>query len=315
MEQEVTAEAAPALPSASPAPGSAPEAEPAAAAPAGAAGQKLSDWDKYLEQELLQELSNRVKYVDQELSKVGIKSREEASDWEEHIGQAPSQEEASLGRDVSRGSSHGPRPHSSWEDNSDPELVQVPRRVRCDSGIWMKPLALEEDEWDELSVLELPPEEDREQKWRVLRQMGSRCLSLARPGLRSRHRRRAAQGRSVPGLPPCKAEPLRDTRLLLPSPSTGSRVPPGNVPAASGGRCGRCGGCSAGPAWRHGPRSSTDTAPTAAIAPEPPSLRGCGTHGTLNNGIREPTGTGTGDGDGREMTMMTIKTKMTTKTR
>ncbi|RMC06139.1 hypothetical protein DUI87_15569 [Hirundo rustica rustica] len=269
---EVTAEAAPALPSASPAPGSALEAEQAAAAPAGAAGQEerpesleaqqeekaaespmcseelpslatqsppsvpyngqdsssawlcrdqsssgqllsqallqrpaqreqsrvpgkshmeeelsqlacehkaelcqeVSDWEECREEETShrednnsQELSDWKEYLERELSKGEVKSREEVSDWEEHIGQAPSQEEASLGRDVSRGNSHGPSPHSSWEDDSDPELVQDSLQVRCDLGIWMKPLALEEDEWDELSVLELPPEEDREQKWRV----------------------------------------------------------------------------------------------------------------------------------------------------
>ncbi|TRZ10513.1 hypothetical protein HGM15179_016597 [Zosterops borbonicus] len=126
-----------------------------------------SDWEEYLEQELLQEPSDWEENMEQELPQGIVKSWEEVSDWEDDTGQAPSQEEASCGHDVSRGNNQRSCTQSSWEDDNDPELPQDPWEVESDSGIWMKPLAPEEDEWDELSILELPPEENKAQKWRV----------------------------------------------------------------------------------------------------------------------------------------------------
>ncbi|KAL2294845.1 hypothetical protein Nmel_008599 [Mimus melanotis] len=68
---------------------------------------------------------------------------------------------------MSQGSKHRPSTHSSWENDSDPELAQEPWEVGSNYYIWIKPLAPEEDEWDELTVLELPPEEDHQQKRRI----------------------------------------------------------------------------------------------------------------------------------------------------
>ncbi|XP_053788559.1 fibrous sheath CABYR-binding protein-like [Vidua chalybeata] len=128
--------------------------------------QEDSDWEEYLEKELLQEILDWEENMEQELSQRDINSQEEVSNWEEHNGQGFSPEELSLGQDVSRGNNHGHSVHSSWEDDSDPELAQDLWQVGSNSGIWMKPLALEDDEWDEVSILELPPE-DKEQEQRA----------------------------------------------------------------------------------------------------------------------------------------------------
>ncbi|XP_031974102.1 otolith matrix protein OMM-64-like [Corvus moneduloides] len=79
----------------------------------------------------------------------------------------PLSPEVSLGQDVTPGNGHRPSVHSSWENDSDQELAQEPWEVGTESGSCVKPLAPEEDEWDELSVLELPLEEDKEQKQRA----------------------------------------------------------------------------------------------------------------------------------------------------
>lgn len=114
--------------------------------------QERSDWEEYLEKEL---------------SQGDIKSQEEVSDWEEHLGTALSQQEVSLGQDVTPGNGHRPSVHSSLENDSDQELAQEPWEVGAESGSCMKPSAPEEDEWDELSVLELPLEEDKDQNQRA----------------------------------------------------------------------------------------------------------------------------------------------------
>nr|XP_041574958.1 proline-, glutamic acid- and leucine-rich protein 1-like [Taeniopygia guttata] len=222
---EVAAEAAPALPSASPLPGSPTEAEPAAAAPSGAAEEaaagsglavqertddddddemkfwqylddlapflvgdpelsqeasyyeqyreedlphgvvmsyhQLFDWEKYLEQDLSQgEVSSSQgpsdweEYPEQVLCGGDVISCEELSDWEEHLGQK-----------VSRGNGSRPSGLSSWGDDSDTGLVQEnwPEHV-----ILAKPLCPEDDEWDDVSLLELPPEDKKDQKRKVL---------------------------------------------------------------------------------------------------------------------------------------------------
>ncbi|XP_031955812.1 uncharacterized protein LOC116439879 [Corvus moneduloides] len=127
-------------------------------------GEERSEKDmSHREANSSQELSDWEEHVGKELSQGDVISQEDISDWEEHIGQGLSQQEASLGQDVSPGNGHTPSAHSSWEDDSHQELAQDLWEVRTDSGIWMKPLAPEEDEWDEISILELPPEENNKQ--------------------------------------------------------------------------------------------------------------------------------------------------------
>ncbi|XP_056370421.1 dentin matrix acidic phosphoprotein 1-like [Oenanthe melanoleuca] len=134
--------------------------------------QERSEQEEYLEKGLLQELSAWQENIGQELSQSDVKSWEEVSYWEGHNCQARSQEEASFGQDVSRGNKQGPSAHSSCEDGSDPEVAQEPWEVGSNSRAWMRALAAEQDEWDKLSVLELPLEEDHQEKWRVFAEEG-----------------------------------------------------------------------------------------------------------------------------------------------
>nr|XP_041571309.1 uncharacterized protein LOC121469777 [Taeniopygia guttata] len=224
---EVAAEAAPALPSTSPAPGSPTGAEPAAAAPSGApeeaaAGsglavqesmdededeemkywQYLDDLEPFLirEPELSQEasdskqctgehlpqgegedvmsrhqLSGQKEYLEQDRSQGEVSSSQNPSDWEEcneqvlSAGDVVSCKELSdweedLGPYVSRGNGSRPSGLSSWDDDTDTGLVQEnwPEHV-----ILAKPLFPEDDEWDDVSLLELPPEDGKGQKWKV----------------------------------------------------------------------------------------------------------------------------------------------------
>lgn len=121
-----------------------------------------SQWGECAEQELSQEVSYWEEHAMEEMSHGNINSWKEVSNWEEHIGQGLSQEEVSLGQDMSQRNRH-----SSWEGDSNPEQAQNPWKVGSHSGVCMKPLARGEDTWGEVSILELPPEEGREQKWRA----------------------------------------------------------------------------------------------------------------------------------------------------
>nr|XP_030141376.1 uncharacterized protein LOC115497339 [Taeniopygia guttata] len=224
---EVAAEAAPALPGTSPAPGSPMEAKLAAAAPAGAAEEAaagsvpavrermddsdeenkfwtfLDDLEPFLvgDPELFQEasyceecaeedlphgecekvmsshqLSDREEYLEQDLSQGEVSSLQDPSDWDEHTEQILSREdviscvelsdwEEYVGQNVSRGNGSRPSGHSSWENDSDTGLMQEnwPEHV-----ILAKPLCPEDDEWDDgVSLLELPPEDNNDQKLKV----------------------------------------------------------------------------------------------------------------------------------------------------
>nr|XP_030140337.3 fibrous sheath CABYR-binding protein-like [Taeniopygia guttata] len=286
---EVAAEAAPALPSASPLPGSPTEAEPAAAAPSGAAeeaaagsglavqektddsneemkfwqflydlepflvgdpelSQEVSYYEQYTEEDLphgvvssSQGPSNWEEYPEQVLCGGDVVSCEELSDWEEHLGQ-----------EVSRGNGSRPSGLSSWGDDSDTGLVQEnwPQHV-----ILAKPLCPEDDEWDDVSLLELPPEDGKHQKREVLVAEGLPVPVPREAWAECPAQEPCSQGPApAPHSPPAPGLPGWEPR-----PSAGSRLPPGNVPPASGGRCGRCGGCSAVPASDHAPRSKTGT--------------------------------------------------------
>lgn len=105
---------------------------------------ELSDWDERFEEEL---------------SHGNVGSYQEASDWEESMGQELSEEEDSDGQEVSRGTGKRPSVQSSWGNDSDQDLAQD----SWEQSIGDKPLLREEDEWDEVSVIELW-EESREQR-------------------------------------------------------------------------------------------------------------------------------------------------------
>ncbi|XP_039411719.1 MAP7 domain-containing protein 1-like [Corvus cornix cornix] len=121
--------------------------------------QEMSQGKECPEQETSQEVSDWEEHLEQGLSQGDVNSCEELSDWEEHIGQDLSQGETCIGQDVSRGNGSRPSAQSSWEDDSDKELVQEIWEEETEHGIGTKPLQPEDDEWDELGVLELPPEE------------------------------------------------------------------------------------------------------------------------------------------------------------
>lgn len=106
--------------------------------------QKLSTWEEYSEQELSNEVS----------------SYQELSDWEELIGQELSKVEGCIGQKVSKENVNRPSMQSSWENDSDKDSWE---HVRIHSTR-VKPLLQEVDVLDNLSVLELFEEEDREQR-------------------------------------------------------------------------------------------------------------------------------------------------------
>lgn len=101
--------------------------------------QQLSDWEEY---------------SDPELYSFGkVEGYEEPSDWEECIGQ-----------EFSKGNDNRPSVQSSWEDDSDNELAQDNWEHVSIQSVVVKPLPREEDDWDELSDVELSEEGDREQR-------------------------------------------------------------------------------------------------------------------------------------------------------
>lgn len=60
-----------------------------------------------------------------------------------------------MGTDPPKGNGNPPSVQSSWEDDSDQELKKDNRESVTNHSMGVKPLLQEEDEWDEVSVLEL----------------------------------------------------------------------------------------------------------------------------------------------------------------
>ncbi|XP_053825826.1 uncharacterized protein LOC128803191 isoform X3 [Vidua macroura] len=116
------------------------------------------DWEEYFpEQELSltevsssQDLSDWEEYTEQGLLGGDAISCAEHSNGEEYIGQDLSQREACTGQDMARGNGSRPSGQSSSEDDSYKELVQENCEDKSSHGIWTKPLAPEEEEWDEI---------------------------------------------------------------------------------------------------------------------------------------------------------------------
>nr|XP_005491859.1 uncharacterized protein LOC102072260 [Zonotrichia albicollis] len=112
--------------------------------------QQLCDWEKYSKADLY--------------SLRETEGYKEPSVWEESIGQGLSEEENSVGQEFSKGNGDRLSVQSIWEDNSDKELAQDNWKCVRVQSIGVKALLWEEDDWDKLSVLELPEQEDREQR-------------------------------------------------------------------------------------------------------------------------------------------------------
>lgn len=120
--------------------------QPASPLPDGPEDQQLSDWE-YSEGDLFP-------FEDGE-------SYKELSDWEESILQALLEGEDSAG---SKGHGNRPSVQSSWEDDSDNELAQHHQENVSTQSLGVKALLREEDDWDELSVVELCEEEEGEHR-------------------------------------------------------------------------------------------------------------------------------------------------------
>ncbi|CAN8220407.1 unnamed protein product [Coccothraustes coccothraustes] len=89
---------------------------------------EFSDWDECTEKGLFQEvgssqkLSDSEEYSEQELSPQ-VSCYQELSDWEKSTGRELSEEEESIGQKVSKGNINTPSMQSSWENDSDKELM------------------------------------------------------------------------------------------------------------------------------------------------------------------------------------------------
>lgn len=127
-----------------------PISQPASPLPSWPEDQQLSDWEEYSKVDLY--------------SLREVEGYKEPSDWEECIGQELSEEEDSVVQDFSTGNGNRPCVQSSWEDDSDNELTRDNWEHVSFQSFGVKPLLWEEDEWDELSVLELSEQEDKEQR-------------------------------------------------------------------------------------------------------------------------------------------------------
>ncbi|RMB99620.1 hypothetical protein DUI87_23873 [Hirundo rustica rustica] len=127
--------------------------------------QEVSDWEEYTEQGLSQgevgsscNLSDWEEYSEHELSHSDVGTYQDVSDWEESLEQDPSQEGDTLAQKVHGGNEKRPSTQSSWENDSNQDPVQD----SWEESIGTKAYLPEDDEWDNVSVLELLEDEDRE---------------------------------------------------------------------------------------------------------------------------------------------------------
>ncbi|XP_071425099.1 trichohyalin-like [Pithys albifrons albifrons] len=90
------------------------------------------------------------------------------SSWEDSPGKEFSHEDSSMGQEFSDWEEHRGSVPSRWEDDSDRELeLQDWQQHVTVHTIEVKPFRQEDDEWEELSVLELPQAEEREERLSV----------------------------------------------------------------------------------------------------------------------------------------------------
>ncbi|TRZ08677.1 hypothetical protein HGM15179_018433 [Zosterops borbonicus] len=141
--------------------------------------QHLDDLEPFLvtHPEQSQAVSEREEYVEREVSPRKVSSSRGRSGWEEYVdkwlskgdvssGEEISECEENIGGGMSRGNASGSSGPSNWENDSHEELVQGNLEDATQHGIRTKALRPEDDEWDDVSVLELPPEEEKVLKWR-----------------------------------------------------------------------------------------------------------------------------------------------------
>ncbi|XP_050166848.1 trichohyalin-like [Myiozetetes cayanensis] len=163
--------------------------------------KELSDWEDYSEEEQSQEvkrhkeLSNWEDYSKKEQShRKGSSSPEVTdleecstqaqpqrkfsnyqdllSDWEDSIAEELSQDEDSFGQEFSDWGDYRPSVLSQWEDDSDRELALADWEHTTVHSFGAKPLFPEEDEWEEVSVLELSQGQGTEDRLRILAEDG-----------------------------------------------------------------------------------------------------------------------------------------------
>ncbi|TRZ23434.1 hypothetical protein HGM15179_003589 [Zosterops borbonicus] len=118
--------------------------------------------EEYSEQDLSQgevtssgDPSGCTESVEQGLSQGDVVECEEVSSWEENSGPG-----------ASRGNGSSASGHSSWENDSHNELVQGNWEDEAQHGIVA--FCPKDDKWHEVSILEPPPEEYQQSKWRLL---------------------------------------------------------------------------------------------------------------------------------------------------
>ncbi|XP_027764058.1 protein downstream neighbor of Son [Empidonax traillii] len=90
------------------------------------------------------------------------------SDWEDSIAQELSEDEDSFVQEFSDWGEYRPSMVSCWEDDSDRELALLDWEHMTVQSVEVKPLRPEEDEWEELSVLELSQGEGTEHRLAIL---------------------------------------------------------------------------------------------------------------------------------------------------
>ncbi|XP_051624898.1 uncharacterized protein LOC127461272 [Manacus candei] len=163
----------------------------------GSSYQKLPDQEEYREEEKSQEvkrydeLSDREEYSKEEqchgkgssspeapdLEECSMKGQpprkfsnyqELLSDWEDSTAQELGQDEDSLGQDFCDWEDYTPSWLSRWEDDSDRKLTRADWEHMSVPSLGVKPLLPEEDEWEELSVLELSQGQGTEDRLRIL---------------------------------------------------------------------------------------------------------------------------------------------------
>ncbi|XP_051647146.1 retinitis pigmentosa 1-like 1 protein isoform X8 [Manacus candei] len=94
------------------------------------------------------------------------------SDWEDSIAEELSEDEDSFGQEFSDWEVYRPSILSRWEDDSDRELTLLDWERMTIHSFGVKPLRPEEDEWEELSFLELSQGQGTEHRLGILAEEG-----------------------------------------------------------------------------------------------------------------------------------------------
>ena len=170
--------------------------------------QELSDWEEDTKQGLLQgafagssNLSHWEEQSQQELSPRDVGSCREHLDWEERRGQELPEEQGSSAQEAAKGNAERRASvQSSWEDDSDREPAQDSGEHASVRSTALVALPREDDEWDDVSVLELHEEGEEARQQRL--------AGLARDGLSVPVPREAWVESWVQALESCPPEPL-----------------------------------------------------------------------------------------------------------